>query len=103
MEGRVRAGGGGSRCYVRIAREGDLEEVAELPTNETGLLALSTVKVSIVLSSSNKVFVDCLKTKISKSAGGSGSFGWICIQVIDNFRIKIYFTEIVFLQKYGYV
>jgi hypothetical protein len=30
---------------VKVAREGDLEEVAELPTNESGLLHLSTVKV----------------------------------------------------------
>ena len=33
------------RCYVRMARDGDLEEVAELPTNESGLLHISTVKV----------------------------------------------------------
>jgi hypothetical protein len=42
---RAGGGGGGRRSYVKVAREGDLEEVAELPTNESGLLHLSTVKV----------------------------------------------------------
>jgi hypothetical protein len=37
--------GGAGRCFVRMAREGDIEEVAELPTNESGLLHIATVKV----------------------------------------------------------
>ena len=35
----------GGRTYVKIAKEGDEEDIAEVPTNSEGLLPQMTVKV----------------------------------------------------------